>query len=239
MDLNELKKEIKKFENLEQAKISQKFFKTRKGEYGEGDKFLGIKAPILRKIAKNYTNLGPGDLNKLMESRIHEHRFIALVILITRFNKSGSSEGPPKEIFEFYLDNLKEGNINNWDLVDISAPHIVGQYLLRQGLSKREVLYGLAKSKNLWERRVSIISTFTFIRGNQFDDTLKISEILLGDENDLIHKAVGWMLREVGKRDQKKLEQFLKKHNKKIPRTTLRYAIEKFPEGLRKKYLKM
>ncbi len=234
-ELTKLKKEIKKFEDSKQAKISQRFFKTGKGEYGEGDKFLGIKVPILRKIAKNYTNLDLGGLSKLMKSKIHEYRFVALVILINKFNKCGSPGDPRKEIFEFYLDNLEKGSINNWDLVDVSAPHIIGKYLLDKD---RKILYKLTKSKNLWEKRVAIISTFAFIREKQFKDILKISKILLNDEHDLIHKAVGWMLREVGKKDQKLEEKFLKQNYKKIPRTTLRYAIERFPEDLRQKYLK-
>lgn len=228
--LSQLKKELKENSDLEKAKLSQRFFKTGKGEYGEGQKFLGIDTPTKSKIAKKYTELSLEDLQNLLESNIHDYKFIALVILINKFQKADEKER--KEIFDLYIKNTK--NINNWDLVDISAPHIVGQYLLNKD---RKILYKLAKSENLWEKRISIISTFSFIRENQFEDTLKISEILLNDEHDLIHKAVGWMLREVGNRDRKVEEKFLTKHYKNMPRTMLRYAIEKFPENLRKSYL--
>jgi len=179
------------------------------------------------------------DLQKLLNSEIHDYRFIALVILINKFEKSGVFNTPQtlrKEVFNFYIKNTKK--INSWDLVDVSAHKIIGNYLLKQNLDKREILYKLAKSKNLWEKRISILSTFAFIKENDFRDTLKISEILLNDEHDLIHKAVGWMLREVGKRNQKVEESFLKKYCKKMPRVMLRYAVEKFPKDLRQKYYK-
>ncbi|MBU1557478.1 DNA alkylation repair protein [Patescibacteria group bacterium] len=239
-NLTELKKELKSLSDFEKAKNLQRFFKTGKGEYGEGDVFLGVigGVPTKRKIAKRYLDLSFNNLQNLLDSSIHEHRFIALVILnnqFIKFVKLDSAE-KQKEIFDFYIKNTKK--VNNWDLVDTSAPNIVGQYLLRQGLSKRKILYRLAKSENLWEKRISIISTYAFIREGEFDDTLKISEILLNDEHDLIHKAVGWMLREVGNRNREVEEKFLKKHYLKMPRTMLRYAIEKFPEDLRQKYLK-
>lgn len=245
--LNKLKKELKENSNFERAKINQKFFKTRKGEYGEGDIFLGIDVPIQRRISKKYLDLSLVDLQELLESKVHEHRFVALVILINKFSiknkffNKEKSRGFRKQIFNFYIKNTK--NINNWDLVDISAPNIIGNYLLENSFKKSKqrecnILYKLALSKNLWERRVAIISTFSFIRERHFNDAFKISKILLKDEHDLIHKAVGWMLREVGKRDQKILEGFLIKNYKNIHRTTIRYAIEKFPEKLREKYLR-
>jgi len=228
--LSELKKELQSLSDKEQAKNLQRFFKTEKGDYGEGDIFLGIKVPIQRKVANKYIDLSLEDLQDLLNSKIHEHRFTALIILITQFLSDSLQK---KKIFDFYLKNTK--NINNWDLVDISAPKIVGKYLLDKD---RKILYKLAKSKNLWEKRIAIISTFAFIKEKQFDDTLKISEILLNDNHDLIHKAVGWALREVGNKDRKVEEKFLKKHYIQMPRTMFRYAIEKFPEELRQRYLK-
>jgi 3-methyladenine DNA glycosylase AlkD len=229
--LLKLKKELQSIADKEQSKNLQSFFKTGKGEYGEGDIFLGIKVPVQRKIAKKYIDLSLKDLQNLLDSKIHEYRFTALIIII---QKNRGLDISSKEIFDFYIKNFK--NVNNWDLVDISAPHIVGRYLFDK--SNRKILYKFAKSKNLWEKRISIVSTFAFIRENQFEDTLKIAEILLNDEHDLIHKAVGWALREVGKKDRKTEEIFLKKYYKQMPRTMLRYAIEKFPEDLRIFYLK-
>ena len=222
-----IKQDLQKLKDPEKAEILSRFFKTGKGEYGEGDIFLGIKVPEQRKIAKNY-NLSLKEIQELLSSNIHEYRLTALFILISKYKKSDK-----KQIVNFYLKNTK--NINNWDLVDISAPKILGDYLLDKDKS---VLYNLAKSNNLWERRIAILSTFTFIRNNQFEDTLNISEILLNDKHDLIHKAVGWMLREIGKKDQEIEENFLDKHYKNMPRTMLRYAIEKFEENKRKFYFK-
>ena len=228
--LTQLKKELKKISSPRQAKILQRFFKTGKGEYGEGDIFLGIKVPEQRKVADKFQELSLKDIEKLLNSKIHEYRMSALFILIKQYEKA--DEEYKKEIFNFYLKNTK--NINNWDLVDLSAPKIVGDYLLNK---PRKILYKLARSSNLWERRIVIISTWIFIKNNEFDDTLKIAKILLNDKHDLIHKAVGWMLREVGKRDQKIEEEFLKKYYLKMPRTMLRYAIERFNEKKRKFYL--
>lgn len=232
--LRQLKKELKELSNLKQAEILQRFFKTGKGEYGEGDIFLGVRVPDQRKVAAKFKDLSLEDIGKLLDSKIHEHRMTALFILIKKYEKAGEKE--KKKIFNFYLKNLENNfeNINNWDLVDISAPKIVGDYLMEES---KEILYKLAKSKNLWKKRVAIISTHAFIRNNEFDDTLEISKILILDKHDLIHKAVGWMLREVGKRDQKIEEEFLKKHYLKMPRVMLRYSIEKFSEGKRKFYL--
>jgi len=213
------------------AQILQRFFKTGKGEYGEGDVFLGIIVPKQREIAKKYSNLDLDSIKKLLESKIHEHRLTGLIILTCQFKKG--DEKKQKEIFDFYLKNAKK--INNWDLVDLSAPNILGKYLLDK---KRDLLYSLAKSENLWEKRIAIISTFEFIKNNDFSDTILISEILLNDKHDLIHKAVGWMLREIGKRDIEKEEIFLKKHYKIMPRTMLRYAIERFSDEKRQFFLK-
>ncbi len=226
-----LKRELKILANPEKAKINQKFFKTRKGEYGEGDIFLGVTTPESRKIAKKYRDIEFKELKTLLNSKIHEERFVSLLILIDKFERG--DEKKKKEVVDFYLKNLKW--INNWDLVDVSAYKILGSYLYNKD---RKILYNLATSKNLWEKRISIIATLYFINKNDFSDTLKISEVLLSDEHDLIHKAVGWMLREIGKIDLHAEEDFLKKYYKKMPRTMLRYAIEKFPEEKRQKYLK-
>ncbi len=229
--LSNLRKELKSKANPKKAKILQGFFKTKSGEYGEGDVFLGIVVPETRKIAQGYKNLKFKELEKLLKSKIHEERLVALLILVHQFkiDTTCSSKKERRRIAEFYLKNTKY--INNWDLVDLSAPKIIGEYLLDKN---RKILYKLAKSRNIWERRIAIITTFTFIKNNQFIETLKIAEILLNDNHDLIHKAVGWMLREVGKRSQITLEKFLKKHASKMPRVMLRYAIEKFPETRRR-----
>src|SRR3989344_4505664 len=217
MMLKQIKKELQSKANKEKAKIYQGFFKTKKGEYGEGDVFLGLTVPEQRGIAKKYSNIELSDLNILMKTKITQERLTALLILVDKYKKD------KENIFNFYLKNLNY--VNNWDLVDLTSNRVVGDFLLNK---EKDVLYKLAKSDNLWERRVAIVSTFEFIKNNQFEDTLKISEILLKDKHDLIHKAVGWMLREVGKRDMKTEEVFLKKYYKTMPRTMLRYAIEKF-----------
>lgn len=231
--LNELIEELKENTNPEQAKNLQRFFKTGKGEYGEGDVFLGIKVPVQRKIAKEYTNLSFQDLQILLNSKKHEERLIALIILTNKYKKSKKDTTKKRQIFEFYLKNTP--NINNWDLVDLSAPNIVGDF---SSIDGTEIIRFLAKSENLWERRIAIVSTHTFIRKRMFGETIAIADMLLKDEHDLIHKAVGWMLREVGKRNIDVLEIFLKERYKEMPRTMLRYAIEKFPEEKRKAYLK-
>jgi 3-methyladenine DNA glycosylase AlkD len=228
--LDQIKKDLAQLGDPERAKNSRWFFKTRKGQYGEGDIFLGIPVPEQRKVAKKYFLLSLDDVQELLNSKIHEYRFTALVILISKYRKA--EELLKEEIFNFILKNTQ--NINNWDLVDLSAPRIIGDYLLNK---ERSILYKLAKSKSVWERRISILSTFTFIDNNDFKDALNISELLLNDEHDLIHKAVGWALREIGKRDQNVEEQFLAKYYTHMPRTMLRYAIEKFAEKKRKKYL--
>ena len=227
---DQIKKDLSQLSDPERAKNLSWFFKTGKGQYGEGDVFLGITVPEQRKVAKKYIDLSLNDLQELLNSKIHEHRFTALVILISKYRKA--EESSKKEIFDFYLRNTK--NINNWDLVDLSAPRIIGDYLLNKD---RTTLFKLARSNILWERRISILSTFTFIDNCDFEDALSISELLLHDEHDLIHKAVGWALREIGKRDQNVEEKFLTKQYPNLPRTMLRYAVEKFDEKKRKKYL--
>jgi 3-methyladenine DNA glycosylase AlkD len=231
--LSKLNSELKSLVDSKQAEILQKFFKTGKGGYGEGDIFLGIKVPVQRKIANKYEDLKLKDIQRLLDSKIHEHRMVGLFILIKLYNKSEKKD--KKKIFNFYLKNAKANNINNWDLVDLSAPNIVGDFLLKMD---RGVLYKLVKSKNLWERRISVLACFAFIRRRDFEDALRIASSLLGDSNDLIHKSVGWMLREIGKKDERVLEDFLRGNYKKIPRTTLRYSIERFEEGKRQRYLK-
>jgi 3-methyladenine DNA glycosylase AlkD len=234
MSLENFKKEYKKLADPAQAKILAGFFKTGPGQYGEGDIFLGIKVPVQREAIKKYDDLDFKDLQELLNSKIHEYRLSAVFVLVKKFELAAKArDGKTQEkIYKFYLRNSR--NINNWDLVDLSAPNIVGQYLLAKN---REILYTLVRSKNLWERRIAILATFTFLRQKDFKDTFKIAEILLSDEHDLIHKSVGWMLRESGKRDVNVLYKFLDKNYKKMPRTMLRYAIEKLPEAERKKYL--
>jgi len=230
MNLKEFKKRIKEESNKQQAKSLKWFFKTGAGEYGEGDVFAGIKMPVQRKIAKEFKNLNYDDIKELLCSKIHEERMIGLLILQGKYEKGDENE--KEKVFKFYIRNRK--GIDNWDLVDITSPKIVGEYLLERD---KKLLYKFAKSKNLWERRIAILSTFTFIRAGKFETTFKISNILLDDNHDLIHKAVGWMLREIGKKDLNAEEKFLKPRYKIMPRTMLRYAIEKFPEVKRKKYL--
>jgi len=207
------------------------FFRTGPGEYGEGDIFRGIRVPQLRKIAKQFPDLSFRDLQRLLASGYHEDRLLALLILVERFEKSADKER--EEVYGFYVRNLR--HVNNWDLVDLSAGQIVGAWL-RKG--SKHPLYDWAKSEDLWERRIAIVATYHYIRHNEFDHTLRIARLLLNDDHDLIHKAVGWMLREVGKRDVDVLESFLREHRRKMPRTMLRYAIERFPEGKRLAYLR-
>ncbi len=228
--LASVKSDLQALADPEKAAILSRFFKTGKGQYGEGDIFLGIVVPKQRAVAKRYTGLGLKDIGKLLSSKIHELRLVALLILVNKYKKA--DEVGKGEIADFYLKHTKR--INNWDLVDLSAPKILGDYLLDKD---RSLLYRLVRSKNLWERRISIMSTFAFIGKNDFGDTLRISEILIGDDHDLIHKAVGWMLREVGKKDLKTEEDYLKEHCRRMPRTMLRYAIERFDESKRRFYL--
>ena len=228
--LDQIKRDLSQLSDPNRAKKLSGFFKTGKGQYGEGDVFLGIPVPEQRKVAKKYIDLSLNDIQELLNNKIHEHRFTALVILTSKYRKAEKSG--KEEIFSFYIQNTE--NINNWDLVDLSAPRIVGDYLVNKD---RSILYKLAKSNCLWERRISILSTFIFIDNNDFEDALNISELLLHDKHDLIHKAVGWALREIGKRNQNVEERFLTKYCLHMPRTMLRYAIEKFDEKKKKFYL--
>ena len=229
--INDANDELRKLSDRKKAKLLSKFFKTGKGEYGEGDKFIGVTVPNIRKVAKHSLELDLEDVLRLLHSKIHEERLLALLILV---EKSKKANIPTKhKIFKSYLDNTKY--INNWDLVDLSAGKIIGSYLLSKN---KDLLYSLARSRSLWERRIAIISTFAFIKNKELIPTFRIAKLLLKDEHDLINKAVGWMLREAGKISRVQLEVFLKDNYSDISRTTLRYSIERFPETLRKKYLK-
>ncbi len=231
MTVQDIRRKLRELGSEQRAEVLQRFFKTGPGEYGEGDVFLGIRVPELRKLAKEHQDVTTREIKQFLKSSIHEERLLSLFFLVRMFSKG--NETAKKSIYELYLKNTQF--INNWDLVDGSAEYIVGAFLMDKS---RRPLYGLAKSNNLWERRISIMSTFHFIKHNEYSETLKISKILLSDEEDLIHKAVGWMLREVGKRHMPTEENFLGEHYKKMPRTMLRYAIEKFPEPKRQSYLK-
>lgn len=231
LSLCHLKKDFEQLADAKQAAVLQRFFKTGKGQYGEGDIFLGLKVPVQRALAKKYLNLPSADVVELLQSTIHEYRLTALLIWVLRYQKADPRER--KAIYKLYLKHRRY--INNWDLVDLSAPAIVGNWLLDKD---RTILYKLAKSKNLWDRRIAVLATFEFIKHGQSEDTFKIAEIVLNDPHDLIHKAVGWMLREVGKRiGQATEETFLKRHYRTMPRTMLRYAIERFSPTLKKKYM--
>jgi 3-methyladenine DNA glycosylase AlkD len=231
LTLSDLRRELEAASDAKRAKNLAWFFKSGKGEYGEGDKFCGITVPALRKIASRYRHLNLSDIRKLLGSEIHEHRLAALLILVDQYQR-GTAE-LRNDIFDFYLANTRY--INNWDLVDASARDIVGEHLVSRS---RKVLFALAKSSDLWERRIAIIATHAFIRRGDLADTFKASELLLGDPHDLIHKAVGWMLREAGKQSERQLIDFIKTHYSSMPRTTLRYAIERMPETVRRRHLR-
>lgn len=226
-----IQNELRRLGDKKIAEHSQRFFKTGEGQYGEGDRFLGIRVPVLRGLARKNRGISIEEISRLLKSKFHEERLLSVLMLVDVFNSS--DRNGKKDVYRLYLDNTK--HINNWDIVDCSAEHIVGAYL--RGHDKGPI-YKLASSNSLWERRISIISTFHFIKNDEFIDSLKVSKLLLHDREDLIHKAVGWMLREIGKRNIKTEEEFLKVHYKDMPRTMLRYAIERFPEKKRKKYLK-
>ncbi len=228
--IEEIIKDMDSKKNAGKAGVLSRFFKTGKGEYGEGDVFLGITVPEQRRIARKYLSASFGDLERLLSSNIHEHRLTALLVLEEKYRKS--DEKAREMVFDFCMENIS--GINSWDLVDTASPSIIGSHLLGRD---RSILYKLAAG-NLWERRIAIVSTYAFIKNGRFGDTLKIAEILLDDGHDLIHKAVGWMLREVGKRDVKVLEKFLMKHSRRMPRTMLRYAVERLPERKRNFYMK-
>ena len=231
VNLAGLRKELQAASDPERARGMALFFKTGKGHYGEGDKFIGVTVPAQRKIAVRYRKLPLADIARLFQSPIHEHRFTALEILVLQY-ESGEPDAQ-REIFDFYLKQT--ARINNWDLVDTSAPYIVGEHLLSRS---RKVLYRLAESASLWERRIAVVATQTFIRAGELADTFAIAGLLLGDGHDLIQKAIGWMLRETGKQSKPALLEFLRKNYSRMPRTSLRYAIERFPPAERNRILK-
>ena len=224
--------EIRALANKQIAKNSLRFFKTGKGEYGHGDLFLGVKVPKIRLIAKKHTDTSITEMKKLICSKYHEERLLGLIILVNKYSKNKDRK-TRNQLYKIYVSSFKY--INNWDLVDVTCPHVIGKHLMDKD---RSILYSWAKSDDLWAKRIAIVSTHWFIRKNDLQDTFKIAEMLLNDEHDLIHKAAGWMLREAGKKDLEKEEIFLKKHYKTMPRTMLRYAIERFPEPKRQRYLK-
>lgn len=223
--------EILSMANPEKATFLQRFFKTGPGQYAEGDVFLGLVVPLTRSIAKANKQTPLSELQLLMESEYHEARLCALLIVMEQFKKASQTER--KALFDFYIKNASR--INNWDLVDVTCPHVVGVYLLDKD---RSLLYELAESDNLWEQRIAMVSTVTFIRNREYTDTLALAERLMTHTHDLMHKAVGWMLREVGKKDRATLTDFLEQYATQLPRTSLRYAIEHYPEEQRQYFLK-
>ncbi len=233
-ELSRLTAEIKSCENKPQAAISQRFFKTGPGQYGAGDRFLGLKMPLQRLLARKYADLSLSDIERLLESQIHEFRMIGLLILVDRYERT-ASRAEKKKIVDFYLSHT--ARINNWDLVDLSVYKILGDFLVAEKQALK-ILEKLAGSKNLWEKRMAMISTYAFLKKGEAEKTLHIAEKLLQDEHDLMHKAVGWMLREAGKRvDKKVLTDFLDQHYRRMPRTALRYSIEKLSPREREHYL--
>jgi 3-methyladenine DNA glycosylase AlkD len=216
--------------NLRQAAAATRFFKTAPGQYGAGDRFLGIRVPALRRLAAKHHALSLREVSTLLSSPWHEERLLALLVLVRQYSRAAA--GHRRAIYRLYMRRTRR--VNNWDLVDCSAEHIVGAHL-REG--NRTQLLRLAKSKLLWERRIAMLATFHYIKRGEFDDTIRVASLLLDDPHDLIHKAVGWMLREVGNRSRSAEEAFLRQHAKEMPRTMLRYAIERFPERLRQRYL--
>ncbi len=263
MNSKEIKKELRKYASSERKKTNEWFFKTGKGQYGEGDKFIGVRVPDIRKVAKRFMEIKLPDLEKVLRSEIHEERLLALLILVEK-NKRVIKNGnrvEQKQIVDFYLRNKKW--VNNWDLVDASAHYILGQAVF-DGLESKKILTELINSSSMWDRRIGIIASWAFIRNGEIDLTLRLAKKLLTDKEDLTHKAVGWMLRECwklgepnkkstrtpktnrqsksvktkGKVAQEKVEQFLIKNYNKIPRTTLRYAIERMDKAKRKRFLK-
>jgi len=214
----------------ERAKVNATFFRTGPGEYGEGDRFIGINVPTLRKLSREFEDIPLRSVATMLSSRWHEERLLALLILVRQYQKGENKQRDA--IHRMYLKNTRF--INNWDLVDSSAEHIIGPHLSG---ANRALLVRLARSKDLWERRIAMLATFHYIKAGEFKDALRIATLLLDDPHDLIHKAVGWMLREIGNRDRRVEEAFLRKHASRMPRTTLRYAVERFPETLRRRYL--
>ena len=230
MSVADLRAQLRAHANADIAAHSQRFFKTQPGGYGEGDRFLGIRVPLVRKVARGGRNLSLTRVLGFLRSRWHEERLLALVIMVERFKRADPTER--RALHEAYLAHTE--HVNNWDLVDISAPHLVGGWLIDRD---RKLLRHLAGSRSLWEQRIAILATLTFIREEDFTDTFAIADFLLGHDHDLIHKAVGWMLREVGNRDRAAEEDYLQSRYPGMPRTMLRYAIEKFPEQRRQEYL--
>lgn len=225
--------EVKRHASKKRADVLSRFFKTGPGQYGEGDIFLGLTVPVSRDIAKKYTSLPLEEIQKLLADDIHEVRLIGLLILVEKYEKAKDKDEKLK-IAQFYMMNRSQ--VNNWDLVDLSAPKILGEFVFEYPSQKR-MLDAFVSSRILWEKRIAIVATYAFIRRGKFDETVRIAELLMSDKHDLIHKAVGWMLREVGKRDERVLEDFLKKHHKKMPRTMLRYALERLSNEKKKKYM--
>ncbi|KKR08036.1 MAG: hypothetical protein UT32_C0004G0010 [Parcubacteria group bacterium GW2011_GWC2_39_14] len=226
----DIHRELIKRQNKIQAKNLSRFFKTGVGEYGAGDKFLGIKVPVLRALAKQFVESSFPEVQILLKSVYHEERLLGAFILVYKFQRA--DEKTRAQIYKFYLKNWRA--LNNWDIIDTTTPKIVGEYLVDKD---KKIIYEFARSNNLWKKRIAVLTTFSFIKQHQFEDFLLIAEILIRDKHDLIHKAVGWMLREVGKRDLPVEETFLRKWYKMMPRTMLRYSIEKFPEAKRQQYL--
>lgn len=223
---------LRRVATKDRAKTNAWFFKTGKGQYGEGDIFIGVTVPVIRRIAKDYgDDLSLREIAVLLSSKIHEERLAGLEVLVLRYEKGSPAD--QEKYYKFYLRHRK--SVNNWDLVDTSAPYIVGAHLFTRD---RAPLYAMVRSKRLWERRIAIVATQYFIRQGDFDETLALSELLLQDKEDLLHKAVGWMLREVGKKDEKVLTTFLTKHKTALPRTALRYAIERLSQKQKQFYMK-
>ncbi len=226
-----IERELESLGDASRVAILQRFFKTGPGEYGAGDRFRGIRVPILRGLAKKYQELSLADAQHLLQSTFHEDRLLVWLILIRQYYQG--DQGSRDQLHRFYLEHTRL--VNNWDLVDASAPHLLGHYLEDR---PKDILTRLAASGNLWERRMAIVATMHFIKRQDFNETLRIARLLLSDREDLIHKAVGWMLREVEKRQTAVAEAFLRKHYRNMPRTMLRYAIERLPEARRQAYLK-
>lgn len=230
MTYKTVQKELRKYASKKRAETSAWFFKTGKGQYGEGDKFIGVSNPDARKVATAHKDLDFKEVKALLDSKVHEDRFVGAEILVAKYERGDSKE--KKKVFDFYLKN--RGRINNWDLVDTSASYIVGDFLLDKD---RSILYKLIKSKSLWDRRIAVVGAHAFIKQKDFKDIFAFTEMLLGEKEDLMHKALGWMLREVGKKDERALTSFLDIHAKALPRTTLRYAIERLAAVQKKRYM--
>lgn len=232
MTLAVVKHSLRRHASDARARVARRYFKTGKGEYAEGDVFIGVSVPDTRRIARDYLLVARSELRQLLHSKVHEERLLALIILVEQFKRA--SDHDREAIYNLYLLNTR--HINNWDLVDVSAPLIVGEYVSHHS---KQILYKLARSKSMWERRIAMLATYAFIKKGKSVEAFKIADLLRHDEEDLIHKAVGWMLREVGERCSRvMLERYLKPRYKRMPRTMLRYAIEKFPARRRRQYLK-